>query len=194
MGADSEAAIEPGGICPLPGSDNQIWLMGDDDLPLKMSSTNKLKVPAAGKKNVGMLDKVEDCAKKWLDAKTYGFHDFQPYFPGGPMTGERSCEIITESVTEDNFAPLFKPNQYLTGLLVHDHQSGMKARVTIRATEKTIGWRLGNRLAVSRVDSSLMASSLTGSSCRRGVVFCGLNSVAHLQLNFNIQRSSTSLE
>lgn len=122
--ADSEAAIEPGGICPLPGSDNQVWLMGDDNVPFKMSCTNQLKVPVTGKKNVGSVDKVEDCAKKCLDAKGHGFHYFQPYFPGGAVTGERSCEIITESVTEENFAPLFKPNQYLTGLMVNDYECG----------------------------------------------------------------------
>ena len=122
--ADLDAAIEPGGICPLPGSDNQIWLMGDDNTPFKMSCTNQLNVPATGKKNVGSVDKVEDCAKKALEAKGHGFHYFQPYFPGGAVTGERSCEIITESVTEEHFAPLFKPNQYLSGLLVHDYECG----------------------------------------------------------------------
>ena len=122
--SDLDMAIPPGGLCPLPGSDNQVLLIGDDDTPFKMSCTNQLKVSAAGRKNVGMVDKAEDCAQKALDAKGYGFHYFQWTFPGGPVTGQRSCEIITEAVTEDNFAPLMKPNQCLTGLVVHDYDCG----------------------------------------------------------------------
>ena len=116
--ADLDMAHGPGMICPLPGSDNQVWDYGPDKDPFKMSCTNQLNVPASAKKNVGSVKDVDECGQKCIDAKGYGFHYFQPYFPGGPVTGQRSCEVITEPVTEEHFAPLYKPNQYLTGLAV----------------------------------------------------------------------------
>lgn len=121
--AELNSSHTPGTICPLPGSDNQVWDIGQtetDDPSYKLSCTNQFKVPASAKKNLGGVEDVDECAQKCTDAKCYGFHYFQPYFPGGPLNGQRSCEIITERVTENQWAPLYKPNQYLTGLRVED--------------------------------------------------------------------------
>ena len=125
--ADAEPAFSPGMLCPLPGSDNQVWDFGPaQDYQFKLSCTNQLKVPASAKKNLGRVKNVDECANKCGEAKCHGFHYYQPIFPGGGIDGVRTCEIITQPVEQGQWTPIFKPNQYLTGLLVGDYKCGDK--------------------------------------------------------------------
>ena len=114
-------------LCPLPGSDNQVYDFGPaQDYQFKLSCVNQFNVPASAKKNLGKVKNVDECAIKCGEAGCYGFHYYQPIFPGGPYDGARTCEIITQPVEQGHWAPIFKPNQYLTGLLVGDYKCGDK--------------------------------------------------------------------
>ena len=114
-----DTAFEPGMVCPLPGSDNQVWDFGGKEFQFKMSCTNQFQVPAQSKKDGGLVKKVDDCGEKCgKDSGCFGFHYYQPYFPGGRVDGMRSCELIMESVGGDKWTPVYKPNQYLAGLKI----------------------------------------------------------------------------
>ena len=119
--AEAETAFGPGNLCPLPGSDNQVYdFGGNKEYQYKLSCMNQLNVPASAKKNIGTVKNVDECAEKAGEMNAYGFHYYQPIFPGGRYDGLRNCEIITQPVENTQFTPIFKPNQYLTGLLVKD--------------------------------------------------------------------------
>ncbi|KAG6991020.1 hypothetical protein G7Y79_00058g091140 [Physcia stellaris] len=112
--ADAEPALSPAMVCPLPKSDNQAYKIGPHQF--KLSCTNQLKVPASAKKNLGTVKTVDECAKKCGEAKCHGFHYYQPIFPGGRSDGLRTCEIITQPIEDGQWTPIYKANQYLTGL------------------------------------------------------------------------------
>lgn len=62
---------------------------------------------------------VSECARKCdNDGGCFGFHCCQPVFRGGGVEGMGSCDLITQTVGEGDWTPLFKSNQYLTGLKV----------------------------------------------------------------------------
>ncbi|KAL8995211.1 MAG: hypothetical protein Q9169_004999 [Polycauliona sp. 2 TL-2023] len=125
-------AFPPGTLCPLPASDNQVWDYGPKgEYTFKMSCLNAFKVPAAKKKNKGYVGEVDDCAIPCAkDSECYGFHYYQPYFPGGGTDGKRMCEHITERVDEGDWTAVFKPNQALAGLKIEgDWKCGEKGWV-----------------------------------------------------------------
>lgn len=113
-------AFGPGMLCPLPGSDNQVWSFGKDQKQrFKMSCTNQFQVPASSKKNLGPVKDVDECGEKCgADSGCYAFHYYQPAFPGGRVDGMRNCELITGDVGSGKWTPVAKPNQYLSGLKV----------------------------------------------------------------------------
>ncbi|KAF2492860.1 hypothetical protein BU16DRAFT_583924 [Lophium mytilinum] len=126
----SIAAFGPGMLCPLPGSDNQVWAF-NPQLPtpfppssadpltgntatvrFKLSCTNLFAVPPAAKKPVGEVLSVTDCAFACVkDAACAAFHYYQPYFPGGPANGRRTCELVVGEVGEGNWTGIDKPNK-----------------------------------------------------------------------------------
>ena len=114
----ADTAFGPGSLCPLPGSDGQVWYFGpDNDQSYKISCLNQFQVPAANKKSIGTVKEVDECADKcWDDDKCSGFHYYQPIFPGGGANGLRSCELIMTEIQENNWTPVYKPNQYMAGL------------------------------------------------------------------------------
>lgn len=111
-------------LCPLPGSDNQVYDFGaNQDYQFKMSCTNQLNVPASAKKSLGIVKNVDICGERCGEAKCYGFHYYQPTFPGpwslgGVYHGWRTCDIITQPIEDGQWTPMYEPNQYLTGLTV----------------------------------------------------------------------------
>ncbi|KAL8668276.1 MAG: hypothetical protein Q9168_007094 [Polycauliona sp. 1 TL-2023] len=116
----------PGTICPLPASDNQVWHYGPtNESPFKVSCLNAFKVPASAKKNKGYVDDLDACANPCAEDKgCFGFHYYQPSFPGGWADGKRMCEHIVEEVGEGMWAPVYKPNQALAGLKVGSKACG----------------------------------------------------------------------
>ena len=116
----TDTAFGPGMVCPLPGSDNQVWDFGDNkEFQFKISCINQFQVPAQSKKDGGLVKNVDECGEKCgKDEGCFGFHYYQPIFPGGRVDGMRSCQLIMESVGSDGWVPLYKPNQYLAGLKV----------------------------------------------------------------------------
>ena len=120
----TDTAFTPGMLCPLPGSDNQVWSYGNSNehFQFKMSCRNQFNVPATSKKAVGVggvVKSVVECAEACgEDHGCFGFHYYQPFFPGGRLDGMRSCDLIMQSVGDDAWTPLAKPNQYLAGLKV----------------------------------------------------------------------------
>lgn len=124
----TDTALGPGSLCPLPASDNQAYDFGPNKSSFKMSCLNQFQVPASAKKQLNTVKNVDECGEKCLAEKCYGFHYYQPVFPGGRYDGLRNCELITEPVGEDMWTPLFKPNQYLSGLKIDgDWKCGDKA-------------------------------------------------------------------
>ena len=84
-----------------------------------MSCLNQFQVPESGKKQVGTVMNVDECGEKCTsETSCYGFHYYQPTFPGGNADGARSCELITEPVKSDMWTPVHKPYQYLAGLKI----------------------------------------------------------------------------
>ncbi|OCL07601.1 hypothetical protein AOQ84DRAFT_354884 [Glonium stellatum] len=123
--AGNQRAFGPGMMCPLPGSDNQVWDFGKHQF--KMSCTNQFKVAASAKKNVGPVKDVDECGGKCgNDSNCYAFHYYQPYFPGGRVDGMRNCELITEEIESGKWTATAKPNQYLSGLKVGSFKCGDK--------------------------------------------------------------------
>lgn len=121
-----DMGLGPGQVCPLPTSENQVWDFDVEGskVQFKMSCTQQFNVPPSAKKSVGQTKTVDDCAEKAVEAKAYGFHYYQPSFPGGRADGLRNCEVITEAIKEDKWVPYYKPNQYLAGLKVSDAGCG----------------------------------------------------------------------
>ncbi|KAF2803369.1 uncharacterized protein BDZ99DRAFT_526723 [Mytilinidion resinicola] len=139
----TSAAFGPGMLCPLPGSDNQVWAF-DPQLPtpfspssldpltrnpatsrFKLSCTNQFAVPPTAKKPIGDVLSVNECALACMkDAACAGFHFYWPYFPGGPVNGRRTCELVIGEVGEGNWTAIDKPNKYLSGLKVGGGECG----------------------------------------------------------------------
>ena len=125
----TDTALGPGSLCPLPGSDNQVYdfVVSGKQCQFKLSCLNQFQVPASSKKQVGTAKNVDECAEKCEAGTCYGFHYYQPVFPGGRYDGLRNCELITEPVGEDKWTPVYKPNQYLAGLRIEgDWKCGEK--------------------------------------------------------------------
>ncbi|KAL8683930.1 MAG: hypothetical protein Q9186_000141 [Xanthomendoza sp. 1 TL-2023] len=120
--SNQAAAFGPGGICPLPGADNQVWYYGAErEYPFKISCTNAFKVPASAKKSLGLVGEVDECALPCAkDKGCYGFHWYQAEKPSqrGRSDGKRECEHITRAVGENEWTGLYMPNQYMAGLKI----------------------------------------------------------------------------
>jgi hypothetical protein len=115
----SDVAFSPGMLCPLPGSDNQVWDFADQKYRFKMSCRNQFRVDAKFRKGLGAVKNVDECGEKCGQQKDcYGFNYFQRSFPGGRVDGARECELITTEINDDDFVPMNKPFQYLSGLRV----------------------------------------------------------------------------
>lgn len=116
----SEVAFGPGMVCPLPGSDNQVYDFDKEKkIRFKMSCRNQFKVDAKARRQLGTVRNVDECGLRCGQEKNcYGFQYYQPAFPGGRVDGARNCEIITEEIGDEDWVPLYRPNQYLSGLRV----------------------------------------------------------------------------
>lgn len=112
----TDNAFRPGSLCPLPCSDNQVLEIRE--YHFKMSCLNQFQVPASAKKQLGTIKNVGECGEKCGAEKCYGFHYYQPVFPGGRYDGLRNCELITQPIDVEMWTPVFKPNQYLAGLKI----------------------------------------------------------------------------
>ncbi|KAL8681087.1 MAG: hypothetical protein Q9224_006886 [Gallowayella concinna] len=116
------AAFGPGGLCPLPGSDNQVWHYGEyREYPFKISCRNAFQVPASAKKSLGVVGDVDECALPCAkDKGCYGFHWYQVASLNGwgRGDGKRNCEHITKPVEKHEWTALYKPNQYMAGLKI----------------------------------------------------------------------------
>ncbi|KAI4242009.1 MAG: hypothetical protein L6R40_004236 [Gallowayella cf. fulva] len=118
--SNQPTAFPPGGLCPLPASDNQVWFYGDNhDYPFKISCLNSFQVPASAKKSLGLVGEVDECAIPCgKDKGCYGFHWYQASLVGGSADGKRTCEHIIKPVEGDQWTALYKPNQYMAGLKI----------------------------------------------------------------------------
>ncbi|KAL8687027.1 MAG: hypothetical protein Q9218_006686 [Villophora microphyllina] len=128
--SNQPTAFPPGALCPLPASDNQVWSYGDNrEYTFKLSCLNAFQVPASAKKNIGFVKEVDECAIPCgKDDKCRGFHYYQESLSGGRADGARKCEFITEAVEENQWTPLYKPNQYMAGLKISgDYHCGEPA-------------------------------------------------------------------
>ncbi|KAF2476609.1 uncharacterized protein BDR25DRAFT_391074 [Lindgomyces ingoldianus] len=122
---ESDVAFGPGELCPLPGSDNQVWDFTDKEYRFKMSCRNQFNVPVNARRQLGPVRNVDECAERCgKEDNCYGFHFYQPTFPGGRVDGARNCEIITEKIKDDDWVPVHRPNQYLAGLVVQHSDCG----------------------------------------------------------------------
>ncbi|KAL8815015.1 MAG: hypothetical protein Q9223_005817 [Gallowayella weberi] len=118
-------AFGPGGLCPLPGSDNQVWRYGERrQYPYKISCQNAFQVPASAKKSVGLVGEVDECAIPCAkDKGCYGFHWYQTSLVGSRADGKRYCEHITKPLGENEWTALYKANQYMAGLKIEGGKS-----------------------------------------------------------------------
>ena len=206
----TDTAFTPGMLCQLPASDNQVWKYGEtEDVQFKMSCTNQFNVPTKSKKVVGIggvvknvIECAEECGK---DHCCFGFHYYQPVFPGGRLDGMRNCELIMENVGDDAWTPLAKPNQYLAGLKVSgsydcsddgwDKDKACRVRRSewvselsgVNALQRRGRWRVGGRHAscyVGRLDvlvSILNMGWHVSRSCRlQDVGFSGPMTALHI--------------
>ena len=116
----TDTAFGPGMVCPLPGSDNQVWDFGDEkEFQFKMSCMNQFRVPAQSKKDGGAVKNVDECGGRCgKDEDCFGFHYYQPVFPGGTGDGTPSGAVSRPRAAGDGWTPMDKPNQYLAGLKV----------------------------------------------------------------------------
>ncbi|PSN70410.1 hypothetical protein BS50DRAFT_311990 [Corynespora cassiicola Philippines] len=121
----SDVAFGPGMLCPLPGSDNQVWDFEDKKYRFKMSCRNQIKADAKDRRQIGLAKTVDECGERCGHEKDcYGFHYYQPTFPGGRLDGQRTCELIMRQVGAGDWVPLWRPNQYLSGLRVEHADCG----------------------------------------------------------------------
>ncbi|OCK75678.1 hypothetical protein K432DRAFT_386018, partial [Lepidopterella palustris CBS 459.81] len=123
--ADSNISLGPGELCPLPGSDNQVWELSKGKYEFKLSCHNQFNVQPQNRKQVGPVRDVEECAERCSrEDSCNAFHYYQPTYPGGRTDGQRNCELITENIKDGDWVPIHKPNQYLAGLMVDSFNCG----------------------------------------------------------------------
>jgi len=104
-------------LCPLPGSDNQVYDFGDKkEYQFKLSCRNQFR---GSRQALGPVKNVDECGERCgADKNCQGFLYYQPAFPGGRLDGARSCDLVTSDINDGDWVPLYKPNQYLAGLRV----------------------------------------------------------------------------
>jgi hypothetical protein len=108
----------PGSLCPLPGSDNQVYDFGEKKHLFKLSCRNQFRSGVEDIRQLGPVDDVDYCGEQCgADKDCLGFHYYQPVFHGGRYDGARNCDLIMK-ILNGNWEPFYPAHQYLSGLKV----------------------------------------------------------------------------
>jgi hypothetical protein len=116
---NTDNSFGPGMLCPLPGSDNQVYDFADKKYYFKLSCHNQFRHSHRDRKQLGPVKDVDACGEACgADENCTAFLYYQPTFPGGRVDGARSCDLIFSDMKDGAWQPYYRPNQYLAGLRV----------------------------------------------------------------------------